>query len=285
MEKHSKLLKVVLIISAIVFIAVAVVMVMRNVPYGIASVILVTGINLIAVTLLFVATSRARKWAVWVCRILFVVWLGFSVVQSFASANEDAIFLAAIYAVAGILILLLCRPNSKEIESLNTFLSVSLNLTWGIFQNLFGLVFFLINIKKPHFWYKGSIVTTRFGPQKDIRRQGGTSFGMFIFITTDYTFEQVQNSQLVAHEYGHTLQSAVVGPFQVLVGIASLIWGVAFHNYRERTNTPYERFFIESWANRWGAVSSHDDITNEIRAYIIEKDPSVLDEINKLPSD
>jgi len=235
MEKHTNLLKIVLLIAVVVFIAVAVIMVIRNVPYGIASVILVTGLNLVAVTLLFVATNRAKKWPVW----------------------------------------LLSKTNSKEIESLNMFLSVLLNLTWGIFQNLMGFVCFLINIKKPHFRYKGSIVTTRFGPQKDIRRQGGTSFGVFIFITPDYAFEQVQRSQLVAHEYGHALQSAVAGPFQAVVGIASLIWGVAFNNYRERTNTPYDWFFIESWANRWGGVSSHDDIVAEIRAYIIEKDPTV----------
>jgi len=113
MEKHSKLLKIVLIISAIVFIAVAVIMVIRNVPYGIASAILVTALNLIAIALLFGATSRAQKWLIWVCRVLFVAWLGLNFVVSSSSTNEDAMFVATIYAVAGILVLLLGRLRHK----------------------------------------------------------------------------------------------------------------------------------------------------------------------------
>lgn len=53
--------------------------------------------------------------------------------------------------------------------------------------------------------------------------KGGLSLGLFIF-TPKY---DVENAQLIrVHEYGHTIQSLVLGPFMLFVGIISVAWGI-----------------------------------------------------------
>ena len=52
--------------------------------------------------------------------------------------------------------------------------------------------------------------------------KGGLSLGLFIFTPKD----EVENAQLIrVHEYGHTIQSLVLGPFMLFVGIISVAWG------------------------------------------------------------
>ena len=56
-----------------------------------------------------------------------------------------------------------------------------INCLWGVLQSFLGFVLFMRYINKPHFWHKGSIVTTSSVPAF----VGGMSLGVFIFMTVD----------------------------------------------------------------------------------------------------
>ena len=129
-----------------------------------------------------------------------------------------------------------------------------INSTWGIIQSALGLVIFLRFIHKPHYRYKGSIITTNATP---FIFKGAMSLGVFIFIFKDvhYDKEQLFESYLAKHEYGHCLQSVLLGPLYLLViGIPSLTWCILFANWRKRTGKGYSWLYTESWADRWGGV-------------------------------
>ena len=104
--KNKLLINIILVISSIVFVALSLLMIMRNIPLGIPSVIIMTILNALAITLLIVAISHKRKWLIMSCRVLFIAWLVFAINLSFSSANEDATLIMTIYAVSGVLIML-----------------------------------------------------------------------------------------------------------------------------------------------------------------------------------
>ena len=53
--------------------------------------------------------------------------------------------------------------------------------TWGILQNLLGIIVFLINIKNKHYWYHGALITVW-------KSKSSVSIGMFVFITEEPFF-------------------------------------------------------------------------------------------------
>lgn len=118
-----------------------------------------------------------------------------------------------------------------------------LQWTWGIFQNLVGLVIFLVNIDRKHYWYHGAVVTEwRF-------KSGSMGMGMFIFLSKNAT----EHTKI--HEYGHTVQSVILGPlFLPVIGLPSLLWcGLPMMKcYRKRTGVSYYKFYPERWANYIG---------------------------------
>ena len=60
---------------------------------------------------------------------------------------------------------------------------------------------------------------------------------------------------LLVHEYGHTIQSLVLGPlYLVIIGLPSVVWMnvPALSRWRARTGTSYYAFFTERWANALG---------------------------------
>jgi len=125
-----------------------------------------------------------------------------------------------------------------------------LNCTWGVVQTGIGLIMFLLFIKKPHYWYKGSIITVF------SKSFGSISLGVFIFIGNNVTKEQANNSELVNHEYGHSLQSLLLGPLYLfIIGLPDIIWLMFFSDWRTTHNKSYYWFFSESWADKWGNVS------------------------------
>jgi len=113
--KNKLPINIILVISSIVFVALSLLMIIRNIPLGIQSVIIMTILNAFAITLLIVAISQKRKQLIMSCRVLFIAWLVFAINLSFSSANEDATLIMAIYAVSGVLILLfgILRHNKK----------------------------------------------------------------------------------------------------------------------------------------------------------------------------
>lgn len=118
--------------------------------------------------------------------------------------------------------------------------------TWGLLQTLVGLGFFLANRTCEHRFYR-CCIDTRWNAA------GGLSLGMFIFTPKD----GVPNGQLIrVHEYGHTIQSLVLGPLMVFVGIVSVAWGSLpyFARLRREKGVPYTACFVEYWASRWGEL-------------------------------
>ena len=116
-----------------------------------------------------------------------------------------------------------------------------LQCTWGMIQTSLGFVVFLAHIKDHHYMYKGSVCT-------EWKRDTGLSLGLFIFVWPDDT-------RVCVHEYGHTIQSAILGPLYLpVIGIPSAIWAnlPALQKKRSQEHLSYYRFFPEKWANRLG---------------------------------
>lgn len=131
------------------------------------------------------------------------------------------------------------------------FLYVFVQCTWGILQTILGFIFFLNIRHYPHKVYRGCIDTQWSG-------KGGLSLGLFIFTPR----EDVENNEKVrVHEYGHTIQSLVLGPAYLILGLISVAWANIpyFRRLRKEKNIPYTACFVESWASRWGQWATGEE--------------------------
>ena len=127
--------------------------------------------------------------------------------------------------------------------------------TWGILQTIVGFVLFLTHIKEKHYSYHGAIVTVW-------ESSVSISLGLFVFVSrvSFYTkkFEEQLSEQEIydrtlVHEYGHTIQSLILGPLYLfIIGISSSLWGFLFAKMRREKQIPYGAFFSEKWANALG---------------------------------
>ncbi len=145
---------------------------------------------------------------------------------------------------------------------------IILQCTWGILQTLYGFINFLINIKCRHFWYHGALVTVW-------NDKSSVSLGLFVFITAEpffydklkeeYTKDEL-SERLLVHEYGHTIQSLILGPLYLIVmGIPSTLWGFlpSLNKMRREKGISYFSFFTEKWANTLGeAVTKRKSMEN-----------------------
>ena len=119
--------------------------------------------------------------------------------------------------------------------------------TWGLPQSLAGLAMALKYRRCPHKRVGGALATLHDGDW------GGVSLGMFIFVPQGLRPEH--EAKLLAHEYGHTFQSALLGPlYLLLVGIPSFLWANLPRNERKRIlrHIPYESHYPENWAEKLG---------------------------------
>ncbi|MBR6646530.1 MAG: hypothetical protein IKL09_03345, partial [Clostridia bacterium] len=82
--------------------------------------------------------------------------------------------------------------------------------------------------------------------------QGGLSLGLFIFMKDNHESEKwTYNTRI--HEYGHTWQCLLLGPFYYLiVAIPSVVWYSFFDSFRKKKKVSYYKLYCESWANTWG---------------------------------
>jgi len=121
---------------------------------------------------------------------------------------------------------------------------------WGLPQNLVGFVMYLMFKKKAikieHF--RDSVVLeVRHG-----KLGGAVSLGMFIFIFSDY---RSRREWVVKHEYGHSIQSKILGPLYLLViGLPSITWAGFFKEYRRKNKVSYYWFYPEKWANHLAGI-------------------------------
>lgn len=129
------------------------------------------------------------------------------------------------------------------------FLFYLIQFTWGLPQNLAGAFWFLCCLRKPHSRYHGAIVTR-------VRKKnfsGGWTFGCFIFLTEPLSPRSEHD--LLIHEYGHTVQSLILGPvWSFVIGLPSMLWCnlPMFQRLRREKGIPYSRLYCEGWANRLG---------------------------------
>lgn len=142
-------------------------------------------------------------------------------------------------------------------------LAVFLHCTWGYFQTSLGFFIYLWFFKCKHSYYQGVVRTVW-------NSSAGLSLGLFIFTPKEpdpsdrssYAIREKQWCEEVAvHEYGHTIQSLLLGPLYLLVvGIPSICWAglPKCQKMRQEKHIPYTRFYCEKWASRWGEKVTKD---------------------------
>lgn len=127
---------------------------------------------------------------------------------------------------------------------MNRILYYFLQWTSGLIQNLCGFVLYsilsLTGHRKNGFFRGARLIGWKLG--------SSMALGMYIFLGRE-------DLKLLHHEYGHTLQSAMLGPLYIpLIGLPSLVWAglPAFEKMREKKGISYYSFYCEKWADMLG---------------------------------
>lgn len=121
---------------------------------------------------------------------------------------------------------------------------------WELPQNILGMIVWLILIRKIA---EVEIVQKRcFFNIPNF----GISLGSFIFWSrSDSAIIAIHNNNK-EHEYGHSIQSLILGPFYLLVvglpSIARVLYGMIFYAITKTRWQNYYAGYPENWANRLG---------------------------------
>ena len=133
------------------------------------------------------------------------------------------------------------------------FLYWLLQLTWGSLSTLVGFFVFLFVaiFKKPKFHRNGYSFILEFG-----KNWGGLSLGPFAFCGSYYNSDNYWYEHTRRHEYGHSIQNIILGPFWLFViGIPSFIrywyrnW---LYNVKKAPLTDYDDIWFEGSATELG---------------------------------
>ncbi|MBR0085918.1 MAG: hypothetical protein IJL97_05125 [Lachnospiraceae bacterium] len=132
-------------------------------------------------------------------------------------------------------------------------LNTIIQFTWGLPQNLLGLALYLKYKNRPHHRFRDAVVT-------EWDREGSMSLGTFIFLEKGSMPERHFKPDritrdLLTHEYGHTVQSLMLGPLYLpVIGVPSFIWCNVplFQKLRSSKNISYYKAYPEAWADRLG---------------------------------
>ena len=116
---------------------------------------------------------------------------------------------------------------------------------WQLPQNLLGLIVgIFLKGKRRLRGYPGIPSAIRIVGTGNM--YGGLSLGNFVYLRPPVY------DKMVRHEYGHCLQSRLLGPFYLpVIGLPSLLWALWWHPGRSRD---YYSFYTERWADRLGGV-------------------------------
>ena len=136
-----------------------------------------------------------------------------------------------------------------------------LQFTWGLPQNLVGLIGFLVFLRSARHDRFENAVITYIDTEKSF---GGISLGIFIFVNGKKQDEWLHDTRI--HEYGHTIQSLVLGPLYFLViGFPSIIWCnfPPIVRYRRQNDVSYYTIYCEGWANVWGSRFSKQNFCSK----------------------
>lgn len=111
--------------------------------------------------------------------------------------------------------------------------------TWCLPQTLVGLIVKLI--------FKGKKLDETY--YRFDSKLGSISLGKYILLCE----EHVNDERVRKHEYGHQLQSYLLGWLYLpVIALPSLIWAGCFNNYRLKHGVSYYDFYTEKWANKLG---------------------------------
>ena len=138
---------------------------------------------------------------------------------------------------------------------LKLFIFYFLQMTWGIIQNVLGFLIWIYVLltgpKEERRFFYGALVTRW-------NLEASMSMGMFLFLGTD-------DERVIVHEYGHSIQSMLLGPFYLLIiGIPSFCWANSPHYVmsRKKGRYRYTSFYPERWANYLGRLFTGRDPIN-----------------------
>lgn len=148
------------------------------------------------------------------------------------------------------------RRYAENVFEMKRTTYILLQWSWGIVQNILGGLLFLLNLRHKHFFYRGAVVT-------EWQSDYSLGCGMFIFISDERyphlpaaVGRKLQTDTLV-HEYGHTLQSVILGPFfMFVIAVPSVVWAAFFQKWRQRNKVSYYWLYCEKWANVLGDKAS-----------------------------
>jgi len=131
-------------------------------------------------------------------------------------------------------------------------------LVWGLPQTFLGFLVFLLCAGCPHERFCNAVLTRW-------KAKSSLSLGLFLFVTDNPLYhyggrrtkeaEEEMFRKIAVHEYGHTIQSLIWGPFYLLtVGLPSIVWAwfTPFVRRRARERISYYAVYPENQANRLG---------------------------------
>ena len=127
---------------------------------------------------------------------------------------------------------------------------------WELPQNVLGITYLLV--KKA----RGSVIEKMWERNRLFIkvRHGAVSLGLFVFWSDSGNGVFVLDERNRLHEYGHTIQSRILGPLYLpVVGIPSVSRVMYAHRYYRKHGrewTGYYRGFPENWADKLGNVIS-----------------------------
>ena len=145
------------------------------------------------------------------------------------------------------------------------------NWTWGIFMSLIGAIATGVCMITGKFEIKKCANSPLIAVVlKSDRSMGSATLGMFC-ISGKYNYEHGIVSEVAPdfvvmdHEWGHTIQNAIVGPFMAIVAICSVVWCGITHPAAKKkdNNVSYYSYWTEKWANYLG--KHYKDVTLELR--------------------
>lgn len=131
----------------------------------------------------------------------------------------------------------------------NLFLYYLLQYTWGIIQNILGFLLYVVLSLRKKRRLRGLFNGARILSWDN---NGSLALGRYIFISNYIVGNPIR---VIVHEYGHTIQSCILGPFYIpIIGIPSLLWAKMpnFRRNRLRGRYTYSSFYPEKWANHLG---------------------------------
>ena len=73
---------------------------------------------------------------------------------------------------------------------------------------------------------------------------GGISLGNYLIVGSNH-------SQTIKHEFGHAIQSRILGPlYLIIIGLPSIVWAWLYEPVTKETGNGYYRFYTERWADK-----------------------------------